>query len=72
MQNGMRPALVPWVALLVVGTGAELAAQDGRSMMFVHRQRRLRQVRRHPSRNCTQGGLRGTGGNGLFHCLATR
>jgi len=25
----------------------------------------------HPSRNCTQDGLRGTGGNGLFYCFAT-
>jgi hypothetical protein len=25
----------------------------------------------HPSRNCTQEGLRGTGGNGLFYCFAT-
>jgi hypothetical protein len=25
----------------------------------------------HPSRDCTQGGLRGTGGNGLFYCFAT-
>jgi hypothetical protein len=25
----------------------------------------------HPSRDCTQEGLRGTGGNGLFYCFAT-
>jgi hypothetical protein len=25
----------------------------------------------HPSRNCTQDGLRATGGNGLFYCFAT-
>jgi hypothetical protein len=24
----------------------------------------------HPSRNCTQDGLRATGGNGLFYCFA--